>query len=466
MLSEAPAPNQQQPVATRHPLSFAQRSFWLLEQMLPRNTYSTLVNAIQIVGPVHYELMVQAFHELVMQHAALRTTIVVHENIPQQQINPVAGGQLAIRQLATNDEQAVAAYIINEFETPFDLGAGPLFRASLLHIDVDRCIFVLAVHHIVCDGWSLEIINRELFNRYEAIRNGTSWAPVNNGTTLGQFALWQQSMAASGKWSLAAQGWMQKFAEDEEVAPAARPPVSFSVERKSVYLPEGIERGVTAVGQAASCTKLIVFIAALNLLLSSWSGKRKARLATLVSTRFNEELEWTVGLFLNTLVLATALTEDLTFLDVLKLSRKEFLDAYGGNQAPFELLLDSLVSQKNINAASLCRAMFLYHPKAKQSISIGQLTYGRIDLKEAENRPFLPTTFDLVFSVQEEEQGFLLSVTYKRALYSPSTINSLLESLTGILERMVAAVDAAAFNARDPAMDSASAEFKKSFNRT
>jgi len=431
---------------TRFPLSFAQRSFLLLEQMLPRNTYSTLVNAIQIVGHIHPGSMAQAFDEMVAHHAALRTTIVENE----QQINPPASNQRVI--LETNDEQAAADYIVNEFETPFDLEAGPLFRASLLSIDPERSVYVLAMHHIVCDGWSLEIMNRELLNRYEAIRSGSTWKPVINGTTPGKFALWQQSMLASGKWSMADQNWAQKFSGSSV---NGTPIGTFKVERMYLTLPAAIARTIADTAQSASCTKLIVFMAALNKLLSSWSGKNKVRIATLVSTRFTEELEWTVGLFLNTLVLATDVPDDLTFHELLKLTKKEFLDAYRDNSVPFEYLLDSLVSKNKIDATSFCRVMFLYHPLTKKSETIGELKYGRIDLKPAENRPTLPTSFDLIFSVQENESSMDVTVTYKTAFYEPKIIKRLLESFNGILESLEL-----------PAVPGSAAEqFRKSYNR-
>lgn len=442
---------------TRFPLSFAQRSFLLLEQMLPRNTYSTLVNAIQILGHIHHEAMAQAFDEMVAQHAALRTTIVANDNKPQQQINPATRRQLATWNLAANDEQAVADYIINEFETPFDIQAGPLFRATLLNIDAERSVYVLAIHHIVCDGWSLEITNRELFNRYEAICNGTTWRPAINGTTPGEFAQWQQSMLTSDKWSRVSESWIQKFSGSSGISANITPSVAFRVERMNLTLPTTTAKSITGIAQSASCTKMIVFIAALNMLLCSWTGKNKVRLATLVSTRFTEELEWTVGLFLNTLVFVTEVPDSVTFPELLKLTKKEFLDAYGDNSVPFEYLLDSLVSKNNINAASLCRVMFLYHPLTKKSVSIGELTYGRIDLKAAENRPFVPTTFDLILSVQENEQNIDVSVTYKCAFYESKTIECLLEHFHGILQSL----EPPAFNA----FESASEQFRKSYNR-
>src|SRR5215216_1039598 len=144
------------------PLSFAQQRLWFLDQLQPGLTNYNLFSAVRLIGPLDVVALRRSFDELTRRHESLRTTFAAVNGSPVQVIAPAAPFPLAradLRALPPSQRAAATTQQVNTFaQQPFDLAHGPLLRARLLQTEEREQVLLLAMHHIVSDGWSMGVL--------------------------------------------------------------------------------------------------------------------------------------------------------------------------------------------------------------------------------------------------------------------------------------------------------------------
>ncbi|HEX8903784.1 MAG TPA: condensation domain-containing protein, partial [Longimicrobiaceae bacterium] len=179
------------------PLSFSQERLWFLDRLQPGSTAYNLVAGLRLSGPLDVAVMERAVGEIVRRHEALRTTFAEAEGVPVQVVHPFDGFRLAVEDLSALDsaarEAAVAARAAAETAHVFDLGTGPLFRATLLRLAAQEHALVFCVHHIVNDAWSFKLVLDELTVLYGAFRNGRPSPLPDLPVQYADYAAWQRA---------------------------------------------------------------------------------------------------------------------------------------------------------------------------------------------------------------------------------------------------------------------------------
>ncbi|HET7228483.1 MAG TPA: condensation domain-containing protein, partial [Longimicrobium sp.] len=178
------------------PASFAQERLWFMDRLQPGSAFYNIPAALRLRGEVDAAALERALGEIVRRHESLRTTFQDRDGVPVQVIAPFAGFALPVDDLSALDADTREARLhdrsAEEAGRPFDLAAGPLFRARLLRLAGDDHALLLCVHHIVADEWSFRVLYGELWALYDAFRRG---APSPLGDLPAQYAdyvAWQR----------------------------------------------------------------------------------------------------------------------------------------------------------------------------------------------------------------------------------------------------------------------------------
>ena len=158
------------------PLSYAQERLWLLEQIGGLGSTYNMPASVRLRGALDVVALERAFAAVVERHEALRTRFAVVDGGPVQVIEPAGSFELAIEDLSELAEDERATMTRGRVQAltqhPFDLERGPLFRAHLLRLSEQEHIAVVAMHHIVSDGWSIGVLIREVGALYAAFSQG------------------------------------------------------------------------------------------------------------------------------------------------------------------------------------------------------------------------------------------------------------------------------------------------------
>jgi acyl carrier protein len=419
------------------PLSFAQQRLWFIDQLEPGSTAYHMPSVLRLRGPLDPRVLERALGEVVRRHEALRTTFGESEGAPFQVVHPAGAARLEVTdlsRLASAEREAEARRLAQE-ETlrPFDLRAGPLFRTRLLRLGEDDHVLVLAMHHVVSDGWSMGVLDRELATLYEAFARGEPSPLPELPVQYADFAVWQRAWLSGEVLERQIAWWRERLAGAPPVLelPTDRPrPATAGPRAGHVFrvLPPETAQGVRALARREGATLYMVLLAALDLLLARWSGQEDVVVGTPIANRTRRETEGLIGFFVNTLALRADLSGNPSFQALLGRVRETTLGAYQHQDVPFERLIDELRVERSLSHTPLFQVMFSLVDGADAARPFGGLA--------VEPYPWGAgvAKFDLDVMVMEREGGLEVAFTWREELWDASTLERMAGAYALLLE--------------------------------
>ncbi|TFG60648.1 MAG: non-ribosomal peptide synthetase, partial [Nitrospirales bacterium] len=329
------------------PLSFAQERLWFLAQLDPESTAYLMSSSFHLRGALRIPILEASLQLLVQRHAALRTTFKLEQDVPVQIISPEVTVSLSLLDLqsfaATEQSQEVDRILHEEAHLPFDLTIGPLFRFRVFNLAAENHIFLVTLHHIISDGWSMGVFLRELTTAYAALVAKELPSLPELPIQYADYAVWQRDYLQGTELEGQLAYWREQL--QAPLTPLAlptdypRPALQTSRGGNLTrHLAPEILQSLKTFCQAESVTMFMTLLAVLQALLARHSGQEDIVVGTPVAHRNRLELEGIVGLFLNTLVLRTDLSGMPTFRQLLSRVREVCLGAYSHQELPFEKL--------------------------------------------------------------------------------------------------------------------------------
>ncbi len=430
------------------PLSFAQEQLWFLDRLDPgRQTYNVPL-AIRMRGPLDVPAVRSAVTELVRRHETLRTTIDERDGKAVQVVAPAPTVELSLpvedgRPQPGEDADPAARRLADaDAAIPFDLRQGPLFRPRLFRIAADDHLLTLCTHHIISDGWSLEVIVSDIGVLYEAARAGTltEKSPLPElPVQYADFAAWQRERLAGEALEEELRHWARTLAGAPVLElPTDRPrPVtpSFAGNHVSIDMASDVMAKLRARSREHRATMFMVIIAAFNVVLSRYSGQRDIVIGTASAGRDLPELKGVIGFFTNMVVLRTDLSGDPTFLEILQRVREVALTAYTHQEVPFEKVVERVGQRRDPSRNPLFQVAMALLPAAIAAEG---------DAPETELRTSMVTTgtggarFDIGINVGETGDALRVFVEYATDLFDRPRIVRMI----GHFEQVLAAAAA------------------------
>jgi amino acid adenylation domain-containing protein len=399
--------------ATGLPLSFAQQRIWFLEQVAALNLAFNIAEINRLRGPLDVATIQLALTEIVRRHEVLRTTFVVRDGQPAQVIAPVRPVPVEVEDLrgpglAETDRATRAIERLLEVNArPWELHNGPLIRAHVWHLADDDHVLMILLHHIVSDGWSKNVLVRELVTLVQAFSRGEPSPLPELPIQYGDFALWQRESIDNGQLAPHVEYWKRQLADAATLKlPTDRTPASGTagLHRWTLISPELKER-LRAVGQQSGATPFMVLLAAFATLLSRYCGDEDIVIGSPFANRHWSEVEGLIGCFMNPLPLRVDLGGNPTFRTLVGRVRETALGAYAHQDVPFDLIVRSVPSSRDNGQSPLFQALFLL-----QNFDWQELTLAGSGL----DRQSMRFTAEQMASVDEREHAG--DLTYPVAL--------------------------------------------------
>jgi amino acid adenylation domain-containing protein len=427
------------------PLSFAQERLWFLHRMDPASTAYNLPIALRLEGALDVAALERALGEVVRRHEVLRTTFRGGEDDPVQVIAPFDGFTLPVEDLTRLDaegREAAARRAADDDAThPFDLAAGPLFRARLLRLAEGDHALLLAMHHAVGDGWSTGVFFRELSALYGAYREGRGSPLADPPVQYADYAVWQRERLRGDALERQLAYWRERLAGVPELLelPTDRPRPAVVTHRgayEPAALPAGLLERLRALARREGATLYMVLLGAFQLLLSKYAGTVDVVVGSPVAGRTRGEVEGLIGCFVNTLVLRTDLSGDPTFRALLQRVREGTLGAYEHQDVPFERLVEELRVERSLSRHPLVQVTFAVQDVEGPGEALAELRIGPL---QAELRV---AKFDLTLSLAPGAAGLRGGVEYSTDLFDRATARRIVRHLASVLEQVVREPDA------------------------
>jgi amino acid adenylation domain-containing protein len=426
------------PVSTDRPLplSFAQERLWFLDKMQPGSPIYNISSALRLNGPLDIPAFRNSLSELVRRHEILRTSYPSVDGQAVQLIAPPAPGRYLLvdaSELPDDVRETELRRLVDlDGQLPFDLSAGPILRVILLRLNQEEHAVMFTTHHIACDAWSMGILTNEFSELYRAFRAGKASPLPELPIQYGDYAAWERDQFGEGRCEQSLSFWRAELADDLPVlelpADRPRPPVqTFAGAVERFAIDEAVTKGLRVLARDEGATLFMTLLAAFSVLLHRYTSQDRIIVGTPIAGRSRAETEALIGCFINTMVIATDLSGDASFREVLARVRNGFLDAFVHREVPFERLVDELRPERDLSRSPLFQVMFVLQNAPRGALDLPDLAAAPL------NRESFTAMFDMTLTMVEADERIAAAINYNTDLFDPETIQKMVEQFQILL---------------------------------
>ncbi|WJM89444.1 non-ribosomal peptide synthase/polyketide synthase [Pseudomonas brenneri] len=426
------AVDRQQPLL----LSYAQERQWFLWQLEPHSSAYNIPLALRLRGALDVAALTRSFNTLIERHESLRTRFIQDQQALQIIDAPLA---LALVAEPLASDALIAAAVQAEAQAPFDLQQGPLLRVKLLQLAADDHVLLLTQHHIISDGWSMQVLVEELIALYGAYSQGQSLELPALAIQYADYAQWQRQWMEAGELQRQLAYWSNQLGDEQPVLelPTDRPRPAVQDQRGArleIPLDAALSAGLRQLAQREGATLFMVLLASFQALLHRYSGQSDIRVGVPVANRQRVDIERLIGFFVNTQVLKAEVDGQGAFIELLRQVKHTALQAQAHQDLPFEQLVQALQPERSLSHSPLFQVMYNHQSEGKRSIDV-DLPGLRVEGLAWENQT---AQFDLTLETYESRDSLSASVVYASALFDASTIERLAQHWQHLLQAVVA----------------------------
>ena len=406
------------------PLSFGQQRIWFLDRLEPGSSAYNMPAAVRLAGALDAAALGVACAEIERRHEVLRTVFATAEGRARQVVREPRAGLLAVVDLGALPEPArereADRLTGEEMLRPFDLAAGPLWRVRLLRLGEREHRLLVNLHHIVCDGWSVGVLTRELAALYEAFRRGGASPLPELPVQYSDFAAWQRSLLSGEVLEDLLRYWRERLAGPLPVLDLPydrpRPPLqTFRGKRLPLEVPACALAALKALVREETATLFMGLAASFQTLLHRYSGQDDVVIGTPVAGRNRPEIEGLIGLFMNTLALRGDLSGNPDFRALLSRVRHAWLGAARHGELPFERLVEELGIERSLDRPPVFTVMLALQNAPPGRLDLAGLTLERLDFDTGTAK------FELTLDLTESDGGLAGFLEYNADLFDAAT---------------------------------------------
>ncbi len=411
------------------PLSHAQMRQWFLWKLDEHSSAYHTFGTFRLHGSLDVEAMRACFAELIERHESLRTVFPsAGKGTVTQVIQPVAGFELPVVDLSyipdESRETAVAGEARRLLRIPFDLTRGPLFRATLIRSRLAEHVLVVVMHHIVSDGWSMQLVVDEFAQLYRAKLAGETERLPALPVRYADYAQWQRSWLEAGEQERQLSYWKGALGTEHPVLqlPVDRPRLSEQKYRASQLEFEIPRETIDRLRQRArehGATLFMSLLAGFQALLHRCTGQSDVRVGVANANRNRAEVQGVVGFFVNTRVLRSVVDTRYSLSQLLDHARDTVIGAQEYQELPFELLVDELRPERSLNHSPLFQVMMNHQRQDLHALAdLPGLTLQRYELEAHDAQ------FELVLNTTERADGSVQRVVRVCGRVVPAAVDS------------------------------------------
>lgn len=407
--------------------SSAQRRIYLLSQIDPQSLNYNVTSLYLIEGTIDDQRVQACFQQLVDRHDSLRTQFVYGDDQVYQIVLP----KVDIQVENIHCRQTELKYHIEKTIKPFNLAEDPLLRVKVIHVSESLHVIVVDTHHIIVDGYSVEIMYREFLKLYQ----NEKLSPIK--LQYKDYSEWENTNKESEHYQKALAYWKNQFEQEVPILDIytdfPRTQIQqFAGKTIRKTLPKELQNKIKRISMSNDTTEYVVLLSVFYLLLYHYSAQNEFVVGTPVAGRKYRELEDIVGMFVNTLPIRCRVDSSMEFKHFLEMVRNTVIQAFEHQEVPFDKILAEVEYDRPIGRNPLFDVMFvLQNFEFETCLESSQL---KSRYQEYTNNI---SKFDFTLSVIELNDGLTLALEYCTGLFKNETAQNILDSYINILYQVL-----------------------------
>ncbi|XRE44267.1 Polyketide synthase modules-related protein [Tenacibaculum discolor] len=436
------------PELNGYPLSSSQQRLWTLSQMDNASVSYNMLGVYEMKGILREELLCESFEKIIHRHEILRTVFKedsqgkVKQYVKSKESVEFVLNTIDLRNLE-NSEEELKSRIKNESESLFNLEEGSLLRGELIQVTNTKWVFCFVMHHIISDGWSIDIMMKELMEMYRLLNDKIEGSKQDLEIQYKDYAVWQQDQLVNGSLEEEKKYWLNHLRGELPVLsdfgdfprPAVKTYKGKFIERK---INTSLYQEFKALCSREEGTLFIGCLSLLNVFLHKYSGQEEFIIGSPVSGRTHAALHDQIGFYVNTLPLRNAFSSENSFAEVFKKVKKNTFEAFEHQSYPFDELLDDLHITRDLSRNALFDVMLVVQEE-KHEQEIDFLEDGSLSVANFSNNDnHSASKFDLLFTFTELSEDLSIGIEYNSDIFSKSLVEQMLVHMEQLLANLIA----------------------------
>lgn len=430
------------------PLSIGQQALYFLHSVAPHSPAYNVASVARICSPVNVEAMRQTMQDLTSRHDSLRTTFVMRDGQPCRRIQARVTPDFCQVTTENLNEEQLKEEVHREYRKPFDLANGPLLRVRLFTTNDKNHVFLMTLHHLVFDSWSLWLLHDEFRLLYEQHLGGKTALLPTLRAGYSDFVRQQQEMERDERGQRLWSYWKNQLAGDLSPPdlPLDFPRPEHPNLRGATHrfrIPAELSSRLRSLATSHGVTPFVLMLAIFKTLIHRSTGQEDVIVGTATSGRTTTDFARVIGYFVNTLAIRTNATGKPTFSEYLGQVKQRTLEALEHQEFPFPLLVDRLNPRRDSGRLPICTVLFgLQKPQQFQEVvrlfdeDTGHIDWGGLDVHPFELNQ-QEGQFDLTLEMFETTDSFLCTLKYDVDLFRPETAEQIGRHFVQLAEAIV-----------------------------
>ncbi|MGN7811046.1 amino acid adenylation domain-containing protein [Flavobacterium sp. 22076] len=431
--------------ADSYPLTASQNRFWIVSQFEDASLAYNMPIALKLKGQLDVVKFEQSFLHLLERHESLRTSFKINEEGDLRQfITSMQDLDFSLNyidlSLNAETEKAVEEYITNQKEIVFNLEKAPLVRVSLIKSAENEYVFFMTMHHIIGDGWSSELLVKEVITIYNCLIESKEISLPELKIQYKDYASWLNEESQQQLYKKAETYWLNQFSGS---LPVVELPSSKKRPLMKTYNGDFVNHQftvpflekLTAFSHKHDVTLFMTLMAGINALLSRYTGQQDIIIGSPIAGREHPDLENQIGLYLNTLAFRTKIDKGFNFIDLLRHEKDVILGSYEHQNYPFDELVDKLELKRDNSRSVLFDVMVILQSQSK----LNNFESGKLENLEFKEYKLNTKTskFDFAFSFTEKTDSLSLEINYNTDIYDAFFVEKIASHFEQLITEMI-----------------------------
>lgn len=433
-------------------LSHAQKRLWVIDQSQELGSAYNISHSYHFEN-VQFDLFQKAFKKLIERHEILRTTFAMIEGEPKQIIHNIDDYFIPIERCGFDDEKSISEeineLISSQRKMTFNMEKGPLYRATLIHLGKDQYVFLLIIHHIISDAWSLRVMEKEFTELYYALSEERSANLIPLSIQYKDFTAWQNERLLDGTLLAAEKYWKAQYAHDLPVLDMPidypRPVIkSYNGGVVGFQIGEEISNNLKELCRQKETTLFVGLLASVKAILHRYTGQNDVIVGVPIVGRDHPDLENQLGFYVNTLALRTRFDGRNNFSELIEAVKQVVLNGYEHQEYPFDNLIDELDLKRDLSRSPLFDVMLNFNnltetePLSKPLSNDLEVEdhIGESQFEQDQEEGY--SKFDLTFTFEEIDNKLNCNLNYNSDLFKRRTVEQIrdvyIELVTNLLK--------------------------------
>ena len=424
----------------RYELSNSQKRLWMLAKLEGQNSLYNLPAALLLNGELDVVAFENSFKTIIARHESFRTSFTEIDGEPFQRISDQVEFRVELIDYKGESWNDNTLRVLSDeyFDFEFDLSVAPLLKIRLVKLSEKRYLFLYNMHHIIGDGWSIDIILKEFETYYSSFANGTEPQPKPLKIQYKDYAAWQNRILDGDSLNPVRNYWHEKLKSsrpDMNLPFDFKRTDSFEIDGELVKynLDSSLAKGLKDICKSANTSLYMALLTVVNVLLHKYTGEDDIIVGSPVAGRQHFDLENQIGFFINTLVLRNEINPEKSFREVLNLVTKNISEAMDNQIYPFDRLVNELDVERIPNRNPLFDVMVAWMVKDGMEL---KFNFNGVEATGLEFR-ITKSMFDLTFLFEESNGVVSYSIEYNTSLFKRETIDRISAHFRELTENIV-----------------------------